>query len=78
MPRGQTRKEGVGDGGSAAQKRTHGTLPDAVRDTKKSSTPVASGTTDEKGAADKDKPTTKTEFGSREREQCCAHSHVIL
>ena len=52
------RKKGEGDGGSAAQKRAHGALPDAVRATKKSSTPVASGTTTEKGAADKDKPTT--------------------
>ena len=52
------RKKGEGDGGSAAQKRTHGALSDAVRATKKSSTPVASGTTAEKGAADKDKPTT--------------------
>ena len=34
------------------------TLPDAVRATKKSSTPVASGTTAEKGAADKNKATT--------------------
>jgi hypothetical protein len=49
------RKKGVGDGGSAAQKRAHGALPDAVRATKKSSIPVASGTTAEKGAADKDK-----------------------
>ncbi len=39
------RKKGVGDGGSAAQKHTHGTLPDSVHATKKSSTPVASGTT---------------------------------
>ncbi len=52
------RKKDVGDGGSAAQKRAHGTLPDAVRATKKSSTPVASGTTSEKGAGDKDKSTT--------------------
>jgi hypothetical protein len=61
MPRGQAgqaRKKGEGDGGSAAQKRAHGALPDAVRATKKSSTPVASGTTAEKGAADKDKLTT--------------------
>ena len=35
------RKKGEGDGGSAAQKRAHGALPDAVRATKKSSTPVA-------------------------------------
>ncbi len=48
------RKKGVGDGGSAAQKRAHGALSDAVRATKKSSTPVASG----KGAADQDKATT--------------------
>jgi len=58
MPRGQARKKGEGDGGSAAQKRAHGALPDAVRATKKSSTPVASGTTAEKGAEDKDKLTT--------------------
>ena len=50
--------EGEGDGGSAAQKRAHGALPDAVRATKKSSTPVASGTTAEKCATDKDNPTT--------------------
>ncbi len=48
----------AGDGGSAAQKRAHGALPDAVRATKKSSTSVASGTTAEKGAADKNKSTT--------------------
>ena len=52
------RKNSVGDGGSAAQKRALGALPDAVRATKKSSKQVASGTTAEKGAADKDKPTT--------------------
>ena len=43
------RKKDVGDGDSDAQKRTHGTLSDVVRATKKSSTPVASGTTAEKG-----------------------------
>ena len=48
----------VGDGGSASQKRPLGALPDAVRATKKSSTPVASDTTAEKGAADKNKATT--------------------
>ncbi len=53
-----SRKKDVGDGDSVTQKRTHGTLPDTVRDTKKSSTPVASGTTTEKGAVDKDKETT--------------------
>jgi hypothetical protein len=52
------RKKGVGDGDSAAQNLTHGSLPDGVRTTKKSSTPVASGTTGEKGASDKDKATT--------------------
>ena len=40
------RKKGVGDGDSAEQKRTRGALPDAVRATKKSSTPVSSGTTE--------------------------------
>ena len=35
-----------------------GTLPDTVRTTKKSSTPVASDTTTEKSAADKNKTTT--------------------
>ena len=50
------RKNSVGDGGSAAQKRALGALPDAVHATKKSSTPVASDTTAEKG--DKNKATT--------------------
>ena len=53
-----SRKKIVGDGGSAAQKRALGALPDAVRTAKKSSTPVASDTTVEKGAADKNKDTT--------------------
>ena len=52
-----TRKKGVGDSDSATQKRTHGALSDVVCATKKSSTPVASGTTPEKGADDKDKAT---------------------
>jgi hypothetical protein len=58
MQRGQARKKGEGDDDSDTQKRAHGTLPDTVRVTKKSSTPVTSGTTAEKGAPDKDKPTT--------------------
>ncbi len=53
-----SRKKDVEDGGSAAQKHTHRSLLDAVRATKKSSTPVASGTTAEKGADDKNKTTT--------------------
>jgi hypothetical protein len=53
-----THKKDVGDDGSAAQKHAHRALPDVVRATKKSSTPVASGTTAEKGAADKDNTTT--------------------
>jgi hypothetical protein len=53
-----SRKKSVGDGDSAAQKRRLGVLPDAVRVTKKSSTPVVSDTTTEKGAADKNKATT--------------------
>ena len=52
------RNNSVGDGDSVTQKRTLGALPDAVRQTKKSSTPVASDTTAEKGAADKNKATT--------------------
>jgi hypothetical protein len=53
-----SRKKSVGDGDSAAQKRALPELSDTVRATKKSSTPVASGTTAEKGAADKNKATT--------------------
>jgi hypothetical protein len=41
-------KKSVGDSGSAAQKRALGALPDAVRATNKSSTPVASDATAEK------------------------------
>ena len=51
-------KTDVGDGDSTAQKRAHGALPDAVRAIKKSSTPVASGTTTERGTVDNDKTTT--------------------
>ena len=50
------RKNIVGDGVSATQKRALGALPDTVRATKKSSTPVASDTTAEK--SDKNKATT--------------------
>ena len=53
-----SRKKGVGDGVSPVYQREHGVLLDTVRATKKSSTPVASGTTTEKGAGDKDKTTT--------------------
>ena len=52
------RKNSVGDGGSAAQKRALGALSDTVRATKKSSTPVVSDTTSVKGADDKNKATT--------------------
>jgi hypothetical protein len=52
------RKNSVGDGDSVAQKRELVALPDTVRSTKKSSTPVASDTTTAKGAADKNKATT--------------------
>ena len=62
-----SRKKGVGDGGSAAQKCTHGTLPDTVRATKKSSTPVASDTTAEKCAADKNKVTTNRNWALMHR-----------
>ena len=53
-----SRKTSVGDGGSATQKRALGALPDEVRATKKTSTPVASDTTAEKG--DKNKATTNS------------------
>ncbi len=53
-----SRKKWVGDGDSDTQKHTHGELSDTVHATKKSSTPVASDTTVEKGAVDKDKSTT--------------------
>ncbi len=52
-----SRKNSVGDGVSATQKHTLGALTDTVRDTKKSSTPVTSDTTSEKGATDKKKAT---------------------
>ena len=52
------RKKNVGDSASASEKRKLGALPDTVRDTKKSSTPVTSDTTVEKGATDKNKSTT--------------------
>ncbi len=52
------RKNNVGDGDSVTKKRGLGSLPDVVRTTKKSSTPVGSDTTAEKGAADKNKATT--------------------
>ena len=57
-----SRKKSVGDGVSAAQKRGLGVLPDTVRVTKKSSTPVASDTTTEKGTVDKNKATTSRNF----------------
>ena len=47
-----------GDGGSVSQKRRAEALTDTDRVRKNSSTPVASDTTDEKGAADKNKATT--------------------
>ena len=62
------RKKSVGDGDSAAEKRALGALPDTVRATKKSSTPVASGTTTEKGAADKDKATTNRNLALYDRD----------
>ena len=71
-------EERLGDGGSASQKRALGTLPDAVRATKKSSTSVASGTTAETGAADTNKATTKRNLALKGKKRCCAHSHVIL
>ena len=53
-----SRKKSVGDGDIVSQKRALVELPDTVRATKKSSTPVASDTTTEKGVVDKNKSTT--------------------
>ncbi len=53
-----SRKRDVGDGDSDTQNLAHGTLSNTVRPTNKSSTPVASGTTTEEGATNKDKATT--------------------
>jgi hypothetical protein len=72
------RKKGVGDGDSAAQKHAYGALPDAVRATKKSSTPVASGTTAEKGAADKDKATTNRNLAQGKEAMLYAQSRHTL
>jgi hypothetical protein len=74
-----SRKESVGDGDSAAQKRELGALPDAVRATKKSFTPVASGTTAEKGAADKNKATTNRNLALKgKKSMLCAQSRHTL
>ena len=62
------RKKNVGDSASASEKRKLGALPDTVRDTKKRSTPVASGTTDEKGEADKNKTTTNRNLSHKGKE----------
>ena len=67
------RKKDIGDGGSVAQKRVHGALPDAVRATKKSSTPVVSDTTDAKGAADKNKATRSDQVGRASRAGFVSH-----
>jgi hypothetical protein len=71
------RNKDVGDGDSAVQKRAHGSLQDAVHATKKSSTPVASGTTAEKGAADTDKATTNRNLaqGKESDAVCTATSY---
>ena len=67
------RKTSVGDGGSAAQKRALGALPDEVRATKKTSTPVASDTTTEKGADDKNKATTNRNL-AQDKESDAVHT----
>ncbi len=69
------RKNRVGDGDSVTQKRTLGALPDAVRATKKSSTPVTSDTTTEKGATDKNKVTTNRNLaqGTMDSEADCVN-----
>jgi hypothetical protein len=54
-------------------------LPDAVRATKKSSTSVASGTTAEKGAADKNKATTNRNLALKgKKAMLCAQPRHTL
>ena len=61
--RDNMQQKAKGDGGSAAQKRRAAPLADTARTRKNSSTSVASDTTAEKGAADKNKATTNRNFG---------------
>jgi hypothetical protein len=50
--------KGPGDGGSVAKKRGPAALPNAARAKMKSSTPIASHRTDDKGGADKNTQTS--------------------
>ena len=81
----------AGDGGSdATEEERRGrwqcraeartwALPDAVRATKKSSTSVASGTTAEKGAADKNKATTNRNLALKgKKAMLCAQPRHTL
>ena len=84
-------RRAAGDGGSdATEEERRGrwqchaeahtwALPDAVRDTKKSSTSVASGTTAEKGAADKNKATTNRNLALKgKKAMLCAQPRHTL
>ena len=84
-------RRAAGDGGSdATEEERRGrwqchaeahtwALPDAVRATKKSSTPVASGTTAEKGAADKNKATTNRNLALKgKKAMLCAQPRHTL
>ena len=74
-----SRKNSVGDGDSTTQKYTLVALPDTVRATKKSSTPVASDTTAEKGAADKNKATTNRNLALKgKKAMLCAQPRHTL
>ena len=83
--------QALGDGGSdATEEERRGrwqcraeartwALPDAVRATKKSSTSVASGTTAEKGAADKNKATTNRNLALKgKKAMLCAQPRHTL
>ena len=86
-----TSRRAAGDGGSdATEEERRGrwqcraeartwALPDAVRATKKSSTSVASGTTAEKGAADKNKATTNRNLALKgKKAMLCAQPRHTL
>ena len=60
------RKE-KGDGDSATKKRGPAPLPDAVRAKKKSSTPIASDRTTDKGGADTNTKTSNKNLAQREQ-----------
>ena len=59
--------KGPGDGGSVAKKRGPAALPNAARAKMKSSTPIASHRTDDKGGADKNTKTSNKKLAQGEQ-----------